>query len=349
MTNRKSNTVSPSMLAKLLAATIPAGENVLITGAPGLGKSSIVEQACDAAGADLIISHPVTADPTDAKGLPWKCEGRDAATFLPFGDLERALAATKRTVWFLDDLGQATPAVQASFMQLILARRVNGHTLPNCITFVAATNRRSDRAGVSGILEPVKSRFATIVELEAHLDDWRRWAIQSGIDPRVIAYLSFRPGQLHDFRPSPDMTNSPCPRTWAAASRMLQLGLEPALLMPALSGALGDGTAIEFVAFLQLWHDMPNPDAILMAPDAGDLPTRPEVLYAIVVALATRVNATCVGAFCRYLERLVKDGRGEFAALGVNLMLTREPRLANTPDFVRAAVGPIGDLIVGNQ
>ena len=49
-------------------------------------KSAIVEEAAQAAQADLILSHPVTADPTDAKGLPWKVDGRDAATFLPYGE-----------------------------------------------------------------------------------------------------------------------------------------------------------------------------------------------------------------------------------------------------------------------
>ncbi len=75
------------------------------------------------------------------------------------------MTATKLTACFIDDLGQATPAVQAAAMQLILARTLNGHRVSDHVVFIAATNRRTDRAGVSGILEPVKSRFATLVEL----------------------------------------------------------------------------------------------------------------------------------------------------------------------------------------
>jgi hypothetical protein len=59
-----------SQLNKLLAVTIPARLPVLIKGAPGVGKSDIVAQACIAAGAELIISHPVVSDPTDYKGCP---------------------------------------------------------------------------------------------------------------------------------------------------------------------------------------------------------------------------------------------------------------------------------------
>jgi len=157
--------VTPSQLTTLLTGYFSIREPVLVTGAPGIGKSDIIAQAATANGMGLLISHPVTADPTDAKGLPWPVQGSDHATFLPFGDLYQAINATSPMVWFLDDLGQASPAVQAAFMQLLLARRVNGHALPECVTFAAATNRRIDRAGVSGILEPVKSRFASIVEL----------------------------------------------------------------------------------------------------------------------------------------------------------------------------------------
>jgi len=206
-------TVSPKQLTSLLAAMIPARLPLLITGPPGVGKSDIIGQAAATAQADLLISHPAVADPTDAKGLPWPKPGGVEATFLPFGELAQAIHATKLTVWLLDDLGQASPAVQASYMQLILARRVNGHILPDCVTFVAATNRRIDRAGVSGILEPVKSRFASIVELEPNVDDWSVWGYAHGVPATLIAFLRYRPELLCKFEATADLTNSPLPRT----------------------------------------------------------------------------------------------------------------------------------------
>ena len=114
---------------------------MLITGAPGTGKSDIVDQATREAGAELIISHPVTSDPTDFKGLGALVDGE--AKFLPFDQLKDLITATRPTVFFLDDLGQAPPAVQAAAMQLILARRVNGHKVSDAVTFIAATNRKT--------------------------------------------------------------------------------------------------------------------------------------------------------------------------------------------------------------
>ena len=105
--------MKPSQLATCLQKTIPAGVPMLIKGAPGVGKSDIVGQACDATGAELLVSHPVVSDPTDYKGLPFAVDGK--ARFLPFGDLEALMTAETRTVYFLDDLGHFCLCLYNSF------------------------------------------------------------------------------------------------------------------------------------------------------------------------------------------------------------------------------------------
>ena len=170
--------MKPSQLIQFLSSAIQARLPILITGAPGVGKTSISEQVAHLTDSDFVVSHPVVEDPTDAKGLPWPDKAGKTATFLPFGELARVLNAKKQTIWMINDLGQATPAVQASYMQWILARRVNNHVLSEHVSIIAATNRRTDRAGVQGLLEPVKSRFASIVSLETDLDDWCEWACE---------------------------------------------------------------------------------------------------------------------------------------------------------------------------
>ncbi|HET6495094.1 MAG TPA: ATP-binding protein [Thermoleophilia bacterium] len=339
--------VSPSQLGELLAKAIPAGLPVLVTGAPGIGKSNIVEQAAAAAGADVILSHPVVSDPTDAKGLPWAEKGAKEATFLPFGEMAQALKATKPTVWFLDDLGQASPAVQASFMQLLLARRVNGHKLPDCVTFVAATNRRADRAGVSGILEPVKSRFTCIVELTPSLDDWCQWALRNDIPVELIAFLRFRPDLLNAFKPSADIENSPSPRTWANAAKILGLELSPDLEYAALAGAVGDGAAAELMGFLRMYRELPNIDAILIDPDSEPIPSQPNALYAVVTGLGARVSEENGARVLRYAERLMEAGNGEFAAVLVRDTIRKVPAIKETREFVLFASGEFASLVTG--
>jgi hypothetical protein len=259
------------------------------------------------------------------KGLPWPKAGQDEATFLPFGELARALKATSPTVWFLDDLGQATPAVQASFMQLILARRVNGHVLPDCVTFIAATNRRTDRAGVSGILEPVKSRFASIVELAPDVDSWCNWAFTASIPSTLIAFLRFRPDLLSLFTPSADMSNSPMPRTWASLAKLEALALPQQVELAAMSGAVGDGPAAEYLAFRRMYQTLTSVDAILLDPKGCKLPTQPNELYATATALAAKSTDANLSRIGVYAQRLVDASRGEFAVLLMRDCIRRTP------------------------
>ncbi len=337
----------PTQLSEFLSYAITARLPVLVTGAPGVGKSDIVAQAAEAAGAQLILSHPAVADPTDAKGLPWVAPGGKTATFLPFGELARALDAVVPTVWFLDDLGQAPPSVQASFMQLLLARRVNGQVLPDCVTFLAATNRRTDRAGVSGVLEPVKSRFAAIVELEVDLDDWTQWAFSAGVPAELVAFMRFRPNLLCDFKPTSDLVNCPLPRTWAHAARLLALGMPAALQHQALIGAVGEGAAVEFGAFLHLYKELPAIDSIMADPDAADIPTNPATLYAVVTALGMRADQKTFPVLARYAQRLTDAMHGEFAALLLRDAVKRDATVMQTAAFVQLASGPLGQLIAG--
>lgn len=320
--------LNPKQLQQLLAATIPARMPVLIQGAPGVGKSDIVAHAAEAANADIIISHPVVSDPTDFKGLPGIVA--DAAEFLPFGELRKAIEADKPTVFFLDDLGQAPPAVQAACMQLILARRVNGHMVSPHVCFVAATNRRQDRAGVAGLLEPVKSRFSTIVELVPDLDSWCAWALSNNMPVELISFVRFRPNLLHDFKPSVDLTNSPCPRTVANVGRLMQLGIPSELEYPVFSGACGNGFAAEFLGFLKIARKLPNPDVILMNPQAAEVPTDPATLYALCGALSRKASDATIDRLTEYCNRLP----AEFSVLLMRDAIKIAPEIQYCKGFV---------------
>ena len=246
----------PKLLKEAILFSIEHNLPGLIKGAPGIGKSDIVAQACKEAGAELIISHPVVSDPTDYKGLPYPNPNGKEANFLPFGELNKLIKADKKTVFMLDDLGQAPMAVQASAMQLILARRINGHKVSDHIVFLAATNRREDKAGITGILEPVKSRFAWIVELEPALDDWIEWAVMNDMPHHLVSFIKWKPNFLLDFNPTSDIINSPSPRTIAHAGKILNGNPPKRILTELIEGAAGSGFAVEFMTFIDIYTSL---------------------------------------------------------------------------------------------
>ena len=307
---------------------------LLLKGAPGIGKTDIVTQSCLETNTDLIISHPVVSDPTDFKGLPFPVKGENKATFLPFGDLLRLIEAEKPTVFFLDDLGQASSSVQASAMQLLLARRINGHKVSDHVIFLAATNRRQDRAAVQGILEPVKSRFASILELEVNVDDWVDWAIEHDMPVELIAFIRFRPNLLHDFKPTGDIINTPNPRTVAYAGKMMKAGLPEDTEYEMISGAAGEGFAAEFLGFLKIYRDLPDIEKLIANPDSIEVPTEPSMLFAICGALSSKANRKNFSNIIRYTDRLP----AEFQVLLVKDAIKRSKSLADTKEFSAWAI-----------
>lgn len=323
--------MKPKELSELLKVTIPAGLPIMVKGAPGVGKSDIIAQACAETGAELIIEHPVVSDPTDFKGLPFAKNGK--AEFLPFGSLRSLIEADRRTVCFLDDLGQAPPSVQAACMQLILARRINGSKVSDQVTFVAATNRHKDRAGVTGILEPVKSRFASIIELEPDVEDWVSWALKAGVPTELIAFVRFRPNLLFDFEPTNEMKNSPCPRTVANVGKLMETGVPQGIEYEVFSGAAGEGFAAEFIAFLRIFRSLPNPDMVLMSPGKADVPTDPATLYAICGALSRKCGDNTIDRIVTYANRLP----AEFSVLLIRDCVQLVPGVVNNRSFIEWA------------
>lgn len=339
--------LKPSEFSDLLDYLIPAGESVLVVSPPGLGKTSITRQAAARADALFLQSFPALEDPTDAKGLPVASSSDSEARFLPFGTLAAAMRTDRLTVWNIEDLGQATPAMQAAYMPILEGPRMG--RLPAHISFVATTNRRTDKGNVFGLLEPVKSRFSTIVELVPDLPDWIvNFAFPNNLHPMVIAFLRFREELFHRFEPTLDLVNSPSARTWEAASRLLCLNLPEPLLAPALAGVVGEGTAVEFLAFRRIYMELPTIDAILLDPDKSPIPDRVASLYAVVTGLGGKATQGNFARVARYAERLMEADQGEFATLLVRDSIRRHPAVQNTHAFTKLMTGDLGHLVAGD-
>lgn len=335
--------MKPSAMYSLLTDLAPAHEPVLIVGSPGIGKSDLVRQVADELSYDLIVTHPVVDDPTDYKGMPAVVtrEGAPAAQFLPFGDLWKMIEATEPTLVFMDDLGQAPPAVQAAIMQLILARRINSHAISEHVRFVAATNRREDKAAVSGLISPLVDRFTTVLTLEFDLDDWVTWGLGNAMPAELLAFARHKPDLMNRFEPNREMKKSPTPRSVASLGRLVNRGI---LDMEVLSGAAGEGYATEFLAFYRTWLALPSRDEIYLNPDSAPVPTRPDVLYALMGSLAYGAEPGNFEQTVRYIGRLPNP---EYGVLCIKDAAQRNPAVTKTRAFTQWAT--TNSALLGND
>lgn len=339
--------MKPTALIRLLTHAFTHNLKVLIVSSPGVGKSALVELAARQANAELIQTsvdpdknpeiehlvtmHPAVSDPTDFKGMPAvvKSGTKSFAEFLPFGNLRKLVEAKRKLICFIDDIGQAPHAVQAALMQLIHAREVDGQKISPHVVFVGATNDSSHMAGVSSILEPVKSRWDTIIPLVADVDEWVAWALGAGLAPQVIAFIRFRPNLLNDFKATRELKNSPCPRTVEAVSKWVKTGIEDHIV---IAGAAGEGFATEFNAFLMVWRSIPDLDALIANPHTAMVPTGdPSLTVAVACALAHRADSKNFANVLTYLGRLPK----EYEVLAVRDATIRDTKLNEHPGYTQ--------------
>lgn len=319
--------MKPNIAAQIVERMILNYKPVLLVGMPGIGKTSIVDQIREKTRADMLVSHPVVNDPTDAKGFP--CVVDNVAQFLPFGDLNYAINYTgKRLIWFLDDLGQARPAVQAAYMQLLLARRINGHKLPDSVVFIAATNRREDRAGVSGILEPVKSRFHMIIEIDPDVESFISWGLMTQrIRKEVIACLRLFP-ELLISPVSREIKPTANPRVWEFASQILDANFAPTLLLDSLMSCVGEEAGSQLYGMITVFKNLPSVNSIVKAPDTVEFPREPSSLHALCTVLAKFLEKKPekVDLVFKFAGRLP----GDFSVCLIRDSLALRPELADT-------------------
>lgn len=287
--------------------------NILLRGMPGVAKTAIIKAAAEEAGYKLIMVHGVTSDPIDAKGLPAVTQDNNTlehrAEFLPFGEMREMIEADSPTLVFLDDLGQAPKAVQAAWMQPIHDRRLNGFRVPDCVRFIAATNRRQDRAGAGDLITPLRSRLNFCVTIDPDLGDWAEYSLKDKtIDPIVISFARFV-NQENDsvfiFDPSKD--EAPCvPRTLTAMGRLVKT-LGKGITTEVAQGCIGEAMGTKFMAFLKTYSELPSLESILLNPDTAAVPERPDVLYALSGAMSMKANENNIDGIITYSNRMPRE------------------------------------------
>lgn len=310
----------------ILKISIENNWPVLLVGKPGVGKTDLVKEvAGEFANADFDITHPVISDPTDYKGVP-SAHG-EVAKFLPFEFLNGLIQASRLTIVLIDDLGQAPMAVQAAIMQVVLERRIGEHKISDNVRFIACTNSRKDKAGVSGLILPLVNRF-TVIDFDAELQAWIEWALKNEVCAELIAFLRNRPALFNHYVPKNDIANFPSPRALKRLSDWYKAGVKD---LDVFTGCVGSEFATEFYSFLSIYEKVKDIiPAILKNPDGAPVPSEASLLYAVASGLAWYAKDNNFGSFIQYSNRMPK----EFQTLFIQDAIRRTPSVAETKGYV---------------
>lgn len=187
---------------------------VFVWGAPGIGKSALVETFASEVGLPCVSLLGSQLAPEDIIGIP-QIKG-ETSQFLP----PKMIARKEPYVLFLDELNACSQEVQKAFYSLIHERRIGEYHLPEGSIVIGAGNRMQDNAIVKTMSSALINRMFH-VQLKVNPRQWLEWAYQAGLHSWITGYIGQRPDHLFSEPPKTEDPYS-TPRSWHMLSDILK-------------------------------------------------------------------------------------------------------------------------------
>lgn len=264
--------------------------SLMLWGAPGVGKSQAIRQIasrlqsstgkiCRVTDVRLLLFNPI-----DLRGIPTANVDKTLAVWLKPQIFQMDESDRVVNILFLDEISAAPQSVQAAAYQITLDRIIGEHKLPdNCIV-IAAGNRVTDKSVAYKMPRALANRLCHL-EIESNFESWQRWAVASGISPKVVGFLSFRQDYLIENENTSDDLAFTTPRSWEMVSSILKLnGDDVDKSYSLICGLIGKGVAVEFASWCRIFSSLPKIEDIFNGK-CKTVPKCTDTLYALISSM----------------------------------------------------------------
>jgi hypothetical protein len=328
----ETRTVNIAQCRRSILQAFRAKRPIFIWGPPGIGKSEMVEGIARELNGACVDVRLGQMEPTDIRGIPFFNKDTNKMDWAPPIDLPDESFASQYpiVILFLDELNSAPASVQAAAYQLVLNRRSGKYVLPDNVAIVAAGNRESDRGVTYRMPTPLANRFIH-QELVVDFNTWQEWAVQNNIHKDVVGYLSFAKQDLYEFDAKSASRAFPTPRSWSFVSDLLNNDIDDETASNMISGTIGEGLAVKFMAHRRVAGRMPNPLDILNGK-VTDLDVKEvSAMYSLVISMCYElknviVNEKSIQKFHtmadNFFSYMMKNFETELVVMGARIALT---------------------------
>lgn len=317
--------------------------SVMLWGAPGVGKSQAIRQLAKEielqTGKKSVVTDVrlLLFNPIDLRGIPTSNADKTAAVWLKPQIFQMNDNDDTVNILFLDEISAAPPSVQAAAYQITLDRTVGEHKLPdNCIV-IAAGNRVTDKSVAFKMPKALANRLLHI-EVKGSFNSWKQWAVMSGINKKVLGFLSFKQICLMNFEPSNDDLAFATPRSWEMVSNLLNsVSDDVDEMYPLISGLVGSGTAVEFRTWAKVYNELPDIEDVFSGK-SPELPKNTDAMYALTSSMtdfarAHKDDLAKIANSIRYAEKMPPDFSAMMMKDYMYIEKGYKQRLMSIPEF----------------
>ena len=335
---------------KAITEVLKAGLTPLLLGQPGIGKSTIMKKVAKDFNLELIDLRLAQCEPTDVLGFPNLNRDTNRASYMPMDTfpLKGDEVPKGKNGWllFLDELPNASTAVQVAAYRLILDREVGQHPLHEAVYIVAAGNREQDDCFVEPMPSALKSRMVHL-ELEMNPGEWLDYAIKEGYDYRVTSYIGFNKHHLHsDYVDSEEPTYA-SPRTWEFVSKLIKgkTDISNPIMRQILNGTVSSPVTTEFLNYVKYFDKLPQYKDVVKDPLNTACPDGYDIglIWATIAMLNSNFQIKDLGQVMTYIDRLPE----EYQLIFVKYLATAHPNeILNKPEMAEW-IDKIVDMLWG--
>ncbi|MCB4303967.1 ATP-binding protein [Clostridioides difficile] len=251
---------------------LSTGEVPLILGESGIGKTALANKLAKENDWSLIVIDGNLLKEGEIGGLPtiesyvgvnsngYKTEKKTTvyAVHNKLREIDEEISKSKTVLLFIDEINRCEHTVQQELMNLILNREINGYKLHDDVKILAAMNPSSKYGSdfdyqVVDMDAAQENRFVWL-NMESDHTQWIKWAIDEGIERKVIEFISTFPEYLHKINED-DVRATP--RSYERVSKIYKVYKEKnnsiprAVFLNVVKGNVGKVIAEEFISFIE--------------------------------------------------------------------------------------------------
>lgn len=296
----------------ILHRCIRTGVNLTLTGEPGLGKTSIINQVVEAIQQDdpefrLWDIYTPSLSPIDFS-VPMPNPATKQLDMYHNNMMPNAFDdPDQRGVLFLGERDNADPATNKALQKYINNEAMSGLRKPKGVIIVADSNCVNHRSGTVQQSLALLSR-SRLIHVEVDADVTLKYFAQIEVNPFVQAYLSLRKEHVSTFD---TLLKNKGYEIWANPRGWERLGKamddadanDEQLSQDEMIGDIGEAVGREFIAFLHAAKELVSYEQIVADPAKAAKPDKLSDVYAVMAMLSATTQPEDLANVRKYVER----------------------------------------------